>query len=51
MSARPEEMQDDIREYMRAVGGRARTAARAMGRASPLRKRTSHVTVIVDRKE
>ena len=28
-----------------------RWRARAMGRASPLRKRTSHVTVIVDRKE
>ncbi len=28
-----------------------RWRARAMGRASPIRKRTSHVTVIVDRKE
>lgn len=28
-----------------------RWQARAMGRASPIRKRTSHVTVIVDRKE
>lgn len=28
-----------------------RWRARAMGRASPVRKRTSHVTVVVDRKE
>ncbi|KPK65317.1 MAG: 50S ribosomal protein L22 [Gemmatimonas sp. SG8_38_2] len=28
-----------------------RWRARAMGRASPIRKRTSHVTVVVDRKE
>lgn len=28
-----------------------RWRARAMGRASPIRRRTSHVTVIVDRKE
>lgn len=28
-----------------------RWRARAMGRASPIRKRTSHVTVIVDRKD
>jgi len=34
MSAKPEEMQLDIHEYMRAVGERARSAARAMGRAS-----------------
>jgi glutamate-5-semialdehyde dehydrogenase len=34
MSARPEEMQLDIHEYMRGVGERARSAARAMGRAN-----------------
>jgi glutamate-5-semialdehyde dehydrogenase len=34
MSARPEEMQLDIHEYMRMVGERARGAARAMGRAN-----------------
>jgi large subunit ribosomal protein L22 len=28
-----------------------RWRARAMGRASPIRKRTSHVTVVVERKE
>ncbi|UCF21428.1 MAG: 50S ribosomal protein L22 [Gemmatimonadota bacterium] len=28
-----------------------RWRARAMGRASPIRKRTSHITVVVDRKE
>jgi large subunit ribosomal protein L22 len=28
-----------------------RWRARAMGRASPIRKRTSHITVMVDRKE
>lgn len=28
-----------------------RWRARAMGRATPIRKRTSHVTVVVDRKE
>ena len=28
-----------------------RWRARAMGRASPIRKRTSHITVIVDTKE
>jgi len=33
MSARPEEMQLDIHEYMRSVGERARGAARAMARA------------------
>jgi len=34
MSARPEEMQLDIHEYMRMVGERARSAARAMARAN-----------------
>jgi glutamate-5-semialdehyde dehydrogenase len=34
MSARPEEMQLDIHEYMRMVGERARGAARAMARAN-----------------
>jgi glutamate-5-semialdehyde dehydrogenase len=34
MSAKPEAMQLDIHEYMRVVGERARSAARAMGRAS-----------------
>jgi glutamate-5-semialdehyde dehydrogenase len=34
MSARPEEMQLDIHEYMRGVGERARSAARAMARAN-----------------
>ena len=28
-----------------------RWRARAMGRASPIRKRTSHITVVVDRKD
>ena len=34
MSARPEEMQLDIHEYIRMLGERARVAARAMGRAN-----------------
>ena len=34
MSARPEEMQVEIHVYMRMVGERARTAARAMARAN-----------------
>jgi len=34
MSARPEEMQLDIPEYMRMLGARAREAARSMARAS-----------------
>ena len=34
MSARPEEMQLDIHAYMRMVGERARSAARAMARAN-----------------
>jgi len=41
MSARPEEMQLDIHEYMRMVGERARVAARAMGRANTGMKDTA----------
>jgi large subunit ribosomal protein L22 len=39
------------RAYVDAGPTYRRWRARAMGRASPIRKRTSHVTVVVDRKE
>ncbi len=48
MSARPEEMQLDIHEYIRMVGERARVAARAMGRANTGMKDAALTAIAAD---